>query len=154
MLPDYFNLENQRSKLIEHTMNTSSGIIRFFHFYKYFSIILECRDQNIEEAFLKEFIDDYLLSLSKFEIWGIDPEFTNRLITHLEVLNHSSVMTNNAEALRQIVQRLENEVKKLLLVLDGKEIEEDSERKAYFPLIDKDNTDGFYGIIDSATVKN
>lgn len=153
MLPNYFDLENQRSELIERTLNTSSGILRCFHFYKYFSIILEYKNQKLEEAFLKEFIDDYLSALSKFEIWGIDPLFTKQLIVHLEELKNTPIISDNEEALSSDIIRLKDQLNYLLLILDGKEIKEDPEPKARFPLIDKDNKEGFYGIIDSVTVR-
>jgi hypothetical protein len=49
-------------------------------------IILSLKKSNLIEAFLKEFIDDFLTSIKKFDVWGADPSFTNQLISILEKL--------------------------------------------------------------------
>ena len=68
-------LESSRSELIEKTLNTNSNFFRLSLYQNYFEKILSLNNPNIEEAFLKEFLDDYISCISKFEVWGVEPEY-------------------------------------------------------------------------------
>jgi hypothetical protein len=153
ILPDYFDLEDQRSELIETTLNTSSATLRVFSYYKYFRNILEYRDQKIEDAFLKEFIEDYISAITRFEVWGIDPEFSNKLIEQLSELKKKDLISAYQEKLSSIIRNIEEQIKELLNILDGKEGIPDGNFPAYFPLIEKNTDPSFYGIIDSVTIR-
>lgn len=153
MPTDYFYLETKRTELIENTLNTSPSTLRVFLFYKYFSDILNIGDEKTEEAFLEEFADDYLSALSKFEVWGVDIHFTAKLISHLNELKNREITKSKTILLSNILFRIEEKYKKLVLILEGKVSGQSYEPKAYFPLIDTDNTEGFYGIIESVIVR-
>ncbi len=150
---DYFALEAQRAELIGKTLKTSSSTLRVFQFYNYFSGILKYNDGMIEDAFLKEFIEDYLFSLSKFDVTGTEPAFVEKLIAHLNELKDREILSSNVAVLSNIISYLGEQRIELLSILNGRKTEESSNQKAYFPLIDRDNIDGFYGIIDFVTVR-
>ena len=153
MLPDYFELETQRSKLAESTLNTSSFTLRVFQYYKFFSAVLVYSDRNTEEAFLREFLGDYIFVLSRFSVQGVEPSFSQNLISHLKELNRLGLTNEYRETLTEIITRLEHEYDTLIQVLSGKTPPFTAESKAYFPLIDQKNSDGFYGILESVIVR-
>ncbi len=148
-----FELESLRSELIEKSVNTSSNFLHLSLYQKYFDIILSLNNPNLEEAFLKEFLDDYINCISKFEVWGTDPEITKRIINHLQSVITLKIASENLELLKLEFDRIGNQLEKLNLILKGKEFEDGEATKAFFPLIDNDAPEGFYGIIDSVTVR-
>ncbi len=146
-------LESLRSELIEKTLNTYSNNLRLFLYSNYFEQVLSIKNKNIEEAFIKEFLDDYINCISKFEIWGTDPEITKRIIKHLQSVITLKIASENLALLKYEFDRIDNQLEKLNLILDGKDFGDDEAAKAFFPLIDNDAPEGFYGMIDSVTVR-
>ena len=153
MLPDYFELETQRSKLAESTLNTSSFTLRVFQYYRFFSTVLAYRDKNTEEAFLREFLGDYIFVLTRFRVYGVEPSFSQNLISHLKELNRLDLTKKYRGDLNNIITRLAKEYDTLSQVLSGNKQHIPAEPKAFFPLIDQKNSDGFYGILESVIVR-
>jgi len=75
-----FDLESFRNKILEKIFNATSNNSKIFLLYTYFGKVLSAQNTNLIEAFLKEFIDDYLTSIQKFEVFGTNPEFTDKLL--------------------------------------------------------------------------
>lgn len=145
-------LENLRSKLIEKTSQTTSSSLKLFYYYNFFQTILVLNNPNIEEAFLKEFSDEYLTSLSRFEAWGTNPDFTKKVINQLKRLSELKNLGLDFIILNQHKERLEEQLKELEATLNGNDISEYKRNKAYFPLLNFDTTAEVKGIIDSITV--
>ncbi|MFN3695694.1 MAG: hypothetical protein ACK4UV_11850, partial [Ignavibacterium sp.] len=53
-------LETLRLNLIEKSINSSSNFLRLSLYHNYFEKVILLNDPNIEEAFLTEFIEDYI----------------------------------------------------------------------------------------------
>lgn len=148
-----FELETLRTELIDKSFNSSSSINNLNLFVNYFETILSHNNPNIIEAFLKEFIADFITSIKKFDVWGVDPSFTNRLNVILEKLSDLDCFEADAQTLLKEIERIKNRYDKLLDILDDKEYKNGIEQKAYFPLIDKEPIENIYGVIDSITVR-
>jgi len=152
-------LESLRSELIEKTLNTSSNNLRLFLYQNYFQRILATENVNFEEAYLKEFIDDYVFCINKFEIWGIEPEISKNILDQIKKVSSLKIASENSTPLNSEVDRIEKQIEKLNLILEGKDIEDGETHKAFFPLIDKEAPvehpygNGFYGIVESVTVR-
>jgi hypothetical protein len=151
--PNLYELESLRSELIEKTLSTSSNNLRLFLYQNYFEKILSLNNPNIEEAFLKEFLDDYTSCICKFEPWGVEPAVTMKLLEQFKKISISKITSENLTSLNYEVDRIEKQFEKLNLILEGKIIDNDEMQKAFFPLIDKQAPNGFYGIIESVTVR-
>lgn len=151
--PDILELESLRSELIENTLSTTSNNLRLFFYLNYFEKILSLNNSNLEEAFLKEFIDDYITCISRFEVWGVEPEISHNILKRLKYLATLKTASENLTALNSEFDRIKNQSEKLSQILEGKEIEDGEPRKAFFPLIDRDAPAGFYGIIEAITVR-
>ena len=150
--PNLFELEALRTEIIDKSNNTTSNSLNVFLYYNYFDKVLTTNNPNFTEAFLKEFIDDYVHSITKFEVFGTEPEFTKKIITHLKVVNSLPISVENIAVIKSEIERIEKQLEKINLVLDGKDFEDGFEHKAFFPLIDKEAPNDFYGIIDSVSV--
>ena len=151
--PNLLELESLRSELIEKTLNTNSNFLRLSLYQNYFERILSLNNPNFEEAFLKEFLDDYVSCINKFEVWGIEPDISKNI---LEQLNKVAALKIAAESITTIssgINRIEKQLEKMTLILESKEFEDGETHEAFFPLIDKEAPEGFNGIIESVTVR-
>ena len=141
--------------------------MRVREYYKYFDKILSYERPNLNEVFLKEFIDDYISSITKFEVWGIEPEKTKIILTQLKDVSELSIAADNSPILKSEIERIEKQLEKMEMILNGKDEDEDEdeacppdstsardkEHKAFFPIIDSQAPEDFYGIIESVTVR-
>lgn len=146
-------LESLRSSLIEKTLDTTSNNLRLSLYQNYFEKVLSLDNSNIEEAFLKEFLDDYIFCIRKFEVWGIEPDINKKLLEQIKKISTLKITSENLSSLNFEIDRIEKQLEKLSLILEGKDFEDNETHKALFPLIDKDAPEGFYGIIESVTVR-
>jgi hypothetical protein len=151
--PSILQLESLRSELIEKTLNTNSNFLRLLLYQNYFNKTLSLNNPNLEEAFLKEFIEDYLSSIQKYEAFGTNPKFTDELLQQLKRFAPLTFIKDILPALTSEIDRIEHQVNRLNLILKGMEYREGIEYKAFFPLIDKEAPDNFYGIIESVTIR-
>jgi hypothetical protein len=151
--PNLLELESLRSELIEKTFNTSSNNLRLFLYQHYFEKILSLNNPNFEEAFLKEFLDGYISCISKFEGIGVEPEISKKLLEQLKILSQLNIASESLTAFNSEINRIERQIEKLTLILEAKDIEDGETHKAFFPLIDRDAPTGFYGIIDSISIR-
>ena len=151
--PNPLELESLRSELIEKTFSTNSNFLRLSIYQNYFEKILSSNNPNFEEAFLKEFLDDYTSCICKFEVWGVEPDITKKILEQIKQVTSLKIISDSLTSLNSEIARIEKQIEKLTLILDGIEYEDSEVHKAFFPLIDRDAPEGFYGIIDSVTVR-
>ena len=146
-------LEALSTDLIEKVCSTSSTNLKVFLYYNYFDQVLASNNPNFIEAFLKEFIDDYVSTITRFEAFGSNPDISEKILSQLKSITSLSIFSNNISVLNPEIERIELQIKKLNLILYGKEYEDYVRNKGFFPLIDKEAPDDFYGIIESVTIR-
>lgn len=146
-------LESLRSELIEKTLNTSSNNLRLFLYQNYFEQILQLNNPNLEEAFLQEFVEDYINCICKFEVGGVKPEFSKKILEQLKKVSTLKITVENVTLINSEIDRIQKQLEKQILILDGKDFDDGKIHKAFFPLIDKGVPKGLYGVIDSVTVR-
>lgn len=151
--PNSLELESLREELINQVFDHPSEHLRIQLFHNFFDKVLSTDNINIIESFLSEFIEDYLFSIKKYDSFGVDPFFTERIISQLKKLNNLSLVGNNLSIINAEAIRIEKQLEMLNSILCGIEYYEFNESKAFFPLIDKDSPEGFYGMIDSLIVR-
>ncbi len=146
-------LESLRSELIEKTLNTSSNFLRLSLYQSYFDQILSFNNPNFSEAFLKEFIDDFIYYITKYEVWGTEPETTEKLLELLNNAANNNLFSEYRIRITTEIDRLKKQYENLILILGGKDFEDGKTHKAFFPLIDKEAPNNFYGIVESVTIR-
>lgn len=146
-------IESSRLELIEKSINSSSNFLRLSLYHNYFEKVLSLNDTNIQEAFLAEFIEDYINCICKFEVWGVEPDSTKIIIEVLKRISQLKIVNNYSDEIKYEITRIEEQKEKLKLILDGNEFQSEKSTKAFFPLIDNEAPYEFYGIVDSITVK-
>jgi hypothetical protein len=115
--------------------------------------VLSFNKRNLNEVFLREFLDDYISSITKFEPFGIHPELTEKIIAQLKSLTSLEFAVDSISTIKTQIDRLERQKKKLDSILEGNNLVLEEERRSFFPLIAKDAPEGFYGILESVTIR-
>ena len=150
---DPFEWEDSKIELIKKLNFISLVNLKLSLYNDYFWKILSCKNQNTNEAFLNEFLEDYLFSISKFNVWGISSKNSQKIIKQIKDISSNQYFIEKQSFFNNEIIRIEKQFNKLLGILDGEKIGETVENKAYFPLIYKPYTEGFYGIIESITIR-
>ncbi|MBK7978804.1 MAG: hypothetical protein IPK06_02075 [Ignavibacteriae bacterium] len=148
-----FDLEELRVYLIGIRNNSPYPHLNIFEFNKYFLAVLKLNDRNISEAFLSEFINEYKLIVSKIESFGSDIVQTIVILNELKMISSYRFLFEPLAFLEVEIPRIETSLTKLKNILEGKDQINSFYKKAVFPLIFKNNQSGFYGILESVTVR-
>ncbi len=98
-------------------------------------------------------MEEYVLKLSEFEPWGIEPGYTRELISQVNELKDKSVGAAFRSELTIQADRLEFQLNSLMAILQGEDYKSGEKLQAYFPIIDEGNNSGFYGIIETVNVR-
>lgn len=146
-------LESLRSELIDKTLNTSSNNLRLYLYQNYFEKILFLNSPNYEEAFLKEFLDDFIDSIKKYDIWGNEPGVAKKLFELINKISRRAFAKEQRIALDIEIKRIELQWIKLTSILNGDDLEDGEIHKAFFPLIDNESPSDFYGTVETVTVR-
>ncbi len=147
-----FDLESLRIQLSEKLAETSSYNFKLFLISNFINKIISANNQKFFEAFVPEFIDEYLSALSHFEVTGTNPELTEKIIFQAKETANKNLTVEYKNNITAQAERIEEEYKRLLSILNGEEFEAAANHKAQFPLIDKEAPEEFYGIIESVTI--
>lgn len=145
-------LESSRNQLIEKSIDTIPASLRLIQYHEFFEKVLSLDNQNYNEIFLSEFIEDYITSAARFEPVGIHPKLIENILLQLVSVSQIGLFISYKSELITQIDRIKKEKEVLKLVLDGKLIDEKSEKKAYFPLVINDRPDGFCGILESVSL--
>ncbi|MBK8946423.1 MAG: hypothetical protein IPM32_14300 [Ignavibacteriae bacterium] len=147
------SLEEQRINLIIKRNNSSFPHLFISDYNSYFLTALKFNNPNVAEAFLQEFIDEFKYAVSKIGAFGTDIDFIANIVNQLKEIFDQRILFIPLSFLKDEILKLQNEVIKLGNILDGKEHNITQDQKAAFPLIYKKSNHGFYGIVESVTVR-
>lgn len=150
---DLLYLESLRNKLFINLSNKSSFTKKLLDLYNYFDKILSFKDQNISEAYITEFIYDYLKLIKYFEAFGVEPNFSLALINQLKILRELCFLNAESSFILDEIERITSQVNLLYLSLNGNTFDERTKPKGYFILLDKYDNKFIHGFIESITVK-
>lgn len=151
--PNYLELDEERSKLLEKILLGSSTNARLYSYLNYFQKILSFNRSNIEEAFLSEFLEDYLNVVKRYEVWGNDPELTRKIFEQQLKIKDILFTEDYVVDINNEIARLESQWTDLTNILNGIEQQSTEKRKAYFPVIDNEAPVNCYGLIETITVR-
>lgn len=146
-------IERLRSELITMLNAYDSSYHKLISLTAYFNKILIHNQKNINDAFLREFIDDYLFAVKRFDVWGTHPDRVEEIIRQLKQLSDQKIAGDSETLFESERFRLADQLNKMKQRLEGEFISEGIIHKALFPLIDSNLPEGYNGIIDSVTIK-
>ena len=147
-------LEQERTTLKEKLTFQYSAQARLLFLFSFFDKVLATEDKNIIDAFLPEFISEYVFCLKNYSVLGMKPRIHESIIQQAEQIKNSG-HTSGFEEFSGILNRLKEELERLHNVLKGEQTET-TESKAYFPLLEEEaikETGITIGILESVTIK-
>lgn len=154
-------LEQERILLNDKLTEGFSNQAKLLFIYNFFEKTLSTKNDNLIESYLPEFIPEYIRCLKSWTVFGMKPrtcvagrQVHELLIEQLEKIEKSE-LKSGIEEIAEIITRLKNELKTLLLILNGLQ-EKVIESKAYFPLLEEEaikETGMTIGVIESVTIK-
>ncbi|WP_337866901.1 hypothetical protein [Ignavibacterium sp.] len=147
-----FELETLRVELTERLSLSSSINQKIYYYYNFFHKVLATENKNFIEAFLTEFLEEYLKCISRFETAGTDPSFTKSLIVQLKKLSEYFSLLHNDFNISSEIERIEKQYHELCKILEDINDESASEQRAFFPLIEKSASEIIFGALDSIRI--
>mgnify|MGYP000141499547 CR=1 FL=1 len=146
-------LETLRLSTLEKLISTPSSKQKLSFLQSYFEQVLTFNNCNVEEAFITEFLEDYSNVIQFYDVWGVEPDYTRSVLRLLKRVSKLHFVKEYTQTLKKEIIRIEEQLEKLILFLEGKNNYFDIAVKAYFPLVYRDSSKGINGIIDSVTIK-
>lgn len=150
---DILELESLREEVLTGTIDNPSPVHRVSIYFPYFEKILSCNNPLLSVSFLAEFLEEYLNSVSKFDVYGNDPGVSLAIIKQLRTVAASQINPPLEPQFVAEADRLEKQYNHLTEVLEGNRTANGAEHKAYFPLFEKTAVTGYHGVVESVTVR-
>ncbi len=148
-------LEKQKNLLIEKLNSCSSVKQKALLISLFFNELLEINDNKTKEAYLTEFINDYLNYLSQYDPFCIHSKYSNKIIEQLEILKETESLEKFREKILQIKIIIQSNLKNLEDILEGKNFEIQDTGKTLFPVLESQNfiSGLVLGSLESLTIK-
>jgi hypothetical protein len=132
-----FELEQIRKETINKlNLSRSSGQVLFI-FYNYINIILLNKNELFISSYLKEFIEDYIISLKSFDPFYQELIFTDHILEQSAKLSGLSQLGNYTEEINTARKKIKQRRDYLISLLRGKaENASASSTGIYFPVLE------------------
>lgn len=124
-------LEQERTTLKEKLTAQYSPQARLLFIFSFFDKVLSTSDKNLIDAFLPEFIPEYVFCLKNHSAVGMRPRIHELLIQQTEKIENQG-LTTSYKGLAEVIKRLKNDLENLQKILSGQQ-NETVEYKTYFP---------------------
>ena len=147
-------LENQKTILQQKLEETFSCRRKLIYISDFYDLLFSSTDSAQIEPYIFELIEEYLLCFEQFEINGIHPKITSRIITQAKKLKSFEFLQNYSEKINQNIDRAEEDQRRLKNILEGELNNSHANGKAFFPVLEdcrkEDEID--FGTLESITV--
>ncbi len=134
---DAFEVERLRQQVLREFSKSVSPKQKTLILKNFYQTLLKQTDKSLNEAFLTEFLEDFLESLQKFEVFYCPPETTKEIIWILKELLKQDILESYFTEIALLIKSKEQELKQLTDILNGQKQETAGKRKLYFPLLEK-----------------
>ncbi len=149
-----FELEKEKSSLLENLEKTNSFRQKVILYNRFFGLLLSNDNKVFAEAYIAELLNDYLSYLKKFEPFYIHPKFTFEIINRAKIIADLKAFETFRQEIYLVIEALEQKLKLLNQFLNG-ESNNVSNKTIFFPLLEEEEYPNNFtlGIIESLTVK-
>lgn len=127
-------------KLILESSSSRKKLILLKNFYD--KLIFEF-PTIIRSAYINEFRDEFLSSCSKFEVFYFNPSLTSDIVKLLLIIKQTQSELKIINEIDSLISSLETKLLNLSQVLKGNKIPELTQRKIFFPILEKTNSEEF-----------
>ena len=139
-----FEIESEREKISNLIYSHKTPRLLLHHISIYFEKILEADQFTLTEAYLREFLPNYKIMMRDFEVEGINPAISQRIISSAETLNEK-LQDDELEASLSI---LKNNFHDLKNILEGNNLKETRQGLSFPVLENKSLMDNAIGGIE------
>lgn len=148
-------IEKARNELFDFLENSSSRRLKLKKISGFFELILEQSAAILIESYLIEFLPQYIEYLKSYASFGVNPNFTQGILSTNEKLIAINELCEFKEQFISSNERIKIKLAELAALLNGKEMLPASEIKVLFPVIEKDpeTKEWVLGAVDSLTIK-
>lgn len=150
------SIEKSRAELLNFLENTSSRRLKLKKISEFFALLIELKPFSLAESYLLEFLPKYLDYLKSFSPFGVEPNFSQNIISTNGKLINLIVPTEFKDQLVSSNEKVQKDLETLFDILNGNEKSQYLERKVLFPVIEdneQENNEIVLGAIDSLTIK-
>lgn len=145
------HIEQDRNALLEFMNASYSRRAILFRINSFFLHLISSNNKLLIDSYVYEFAEIYFELINIFEPFCIDPEITERLLSHsLIILSYTD--ENVKEKYEQSVRNLKNKLEKLNNYLKG-ETENSALCDFCFPLLENDQDSVSAGVLESVSVQ-
>ncbi len=134
------DLRQKIQKLILESTSSRKKLILLKNFYD--KLIFEF-PTIIRNAYINEFRDEFLSSCRKFEVFCFEPDLTANIIKLLSIIKQNQSELKIINEINSIIGSLEFKLSVLNQILNGNKISGLTQRKIFFPALEKTNSPDF-----------
>lgn len=148
-----FDIEAQRQNLLVN-LPIKYGRSKVYLFYDFYASLLNSSEKSLIEAYLLEFIEEYINSVQHFSPYCIPPARTVALINQLKEISNLPLTKNFEKQIAGEIGRINRELTDLESILYGNEKNEQSINMLSFPLIEENtlNKNSVNGFLETVRV--
>jgi len=152
---DILLIEQEKVKLTKFFTLTASPRKRLLYLFRYYNKILDSQNQQIKNSYLPEFIEKYLKCLHHFEPMGIDPVFTEDILSQINLLLKEISLNQFIYKLYNEKEELEKKYEQLKIILDGGSITGGKKDELYFPVLEQaaSNDRNSFGLLETISIQ-
>ncbi len=134
------DLKQKVQKLILESSSSRKKLIILKDFYD--KLIFEF-PSIICAAYINEFRDELISVCSKFEVFYFNPEFTRDILKLLLIIKQNQKELKTVNEINSLISSFESKLSNLNQILNGYKIPELTQRKIFFPILEKPNNEEF-----------
>ncbi len=150
---DFQKIEEENQKILKKISTLKNDKDKLFSYLDYFKKLTKIDNQLIHEAFLAESIGYILPQIENYSPFGAEPILSEEILAMLKQLANYANSDNEREIIESSIVRINEELEKLLKLLNGDRTESHFDSKVYFPLIGREIENKlFVGAIDYLTI--
>jgi|GEM_PF-774252 len=152
---DAFEAEGLRQHAFDFLSSSSSPKQILYVLKNYYSILLSDTSELIAGVFITEFIDEFLESANKFEVFYAPPRITDEVLEILNKLKQYSIVQSKSDKIEHITEKLNRRSSELKSILNGRELNRFEPNKLYFPLLEKHSSPDYsfyWGTLETFTI--
>ena len=152
---DAFEAEGLRQQAFDLLSRSTSHRQRLYVLKNYFSVLLSESSDIIADAFIVEFLDDFLECTAKFEVFFAPPKITNDVIDVLDKLKEHKAVKYKTREIESITYNLAAKLNELNEILAGRHLNNFESKKLHLPLLEKNRSPEFdlwLGSLETMTV--
>ncbi len=149
-----FEAEKLKQKIQTSLSVAASPRKKLIVLKNYYTLLLKDSPKLIIKAYINEFLDVFLNSINRYEVFYFQPHFTNEIIDLLKKIRYFQFDKDIIESIDGLIYSLTIKLKQLNRVLEGDELIYGNQKKVYFPLLEKDNQNQSFtvGTLETFTI--